>query len=81
MVRHVLDICFRNPDSPSSVAHVLRASANVGSYASPLEDTCVRTVMNVVNRILASPTESVQTKTKACFILCTRQVSPRVLIS
>ncbi|KAJ7036154.1 ARM repeat-containing protein [Mycena alexandri] len=35
----------------------------------PADDTSARTIMNVVNRIISSPTEPLTSRTKACFIL------------
>ncbi|KAJ7080440.1 ARM repeat-containing protein [Mycena epipterygia] len=35
----------------------------------PADDTSARTVMNVINRIVSSPTEPLPSRTKACFIL------------
>ncbi|KAF8881879.1 hypothetical protein BD779DRAFT_1675220 [Infundibulicybe gibba] len=50
------------------VTHILRASTSGNDIAA--EDASARTVMNVVNRMLALPsTETPQTQTKACFIL------------
>ncbi|KAK7042068.1 ARM repeat-containing protein [Favolaschia claudopus] len=36
---------------------------------SPTDDTNTRTIMNVINRIVSSPNESLPNRTKACFIL------------
>jgi hypothetical protein len=78
------------PISPSSstpssatASHSLARDSN--NHRQPLDETCTRTVMNVVNRMLAlppssstistaaaaTPGETPQTKTKACFILRT----------
>ncbi|KAJ6481550.1 ARM repeat-containing protein [Mycena vitilis] len=35
----------------------------------PADDTSARTVMNVINRIVSSPTEPLPSRTKACFVL------------
>ncbi|KAJ7904209.1 ARM repeat-containing protein [Mycena leptocephala] len=35
----------------------------------PADDTSARTVMNVINRIISSPSEPLASRTKACFVL------------
>ena len=58
-------------------------------HCQPLDESCTRTVMIVVNRMLAllsssstittataAPDETPQTKTKACFIPCTAYLAP-----
>ncbi|KAJ7743916.1 armadillo-type protein [Mycena maculata] len=50
---------------------IIRASspASPASSVPPVDDTAARTVMNVINRIISASTESLPSRTKACFIL------------
>ncbi|KAJ7506146.1 ARM repeat-containing protein [Mycena galericulata] len=48
--------------SPASASHPVHS-------IPPADDTAARTVMNVINRIISAPNESLQSRTKACFIL------------
>jgi hypothetical protein len=77
------------PSSPSSAQSPVNVShsfaRDFSNHRQPLDESCTRTVMNVVNSMLAIPSssstictvtvatpgETPQTKTKACFILRT----------
>ena len=74
-----------SPASSTSAAPSHSLARDSNNHRQPLDETCTRTVMNVVNRMLAlppssstistaaaaTPGETPQTKTKACFILRT----------
>lgn len=51
-----------------SAMQIIRAG--LVHHQSSSEDSPALTVMYVVNRIIASQSDSAQTRTKACFILC-----------
>ena len=83
------------PASPSSTqspvsaaSHSFARDSSNHHHRQPLDESCTRTVMIVVNRMLALPSssstittatatpgETPQTKTKACFILRTSSLS------
>ncbi|KAK0479999.1 armadillo-type protein [Armillaria novae-zelandiae] len=47
--------------------HIIRSSA---SHSAPVDDYSARTILSVVNRMIATPpTDTVQNRCKACFIL------------
>ncbi|KAJ6617124.1 armadillo-type protein [Mycena sp. CBHHK59/15] len=50
--------------------NVIRASTMSHPASVPsADDTSARTVMNVLNRIISTPSETLQNRTKACFVL------------
>ncbi|KAI0064492.1 ARM repeat-containing protein [Artomyces pyxidatus] len=49
--------------------HIIRASASNHHHPTPPDLASSLIVMHVMNRMIASPTESTQTRSKACFIL------------
>ncbi|KAJ7636791.1 ARM repeat-containing protein [Roridomyces roridus] len=53
--------------APSSLAH--GSHGHAPPVLSAADDAAARTVMNVLNRIISSPTESLSSRTKASFIL------------
>lgn len=54
-------------DQTPSATYIIRASGT--SHSIPSDDASALTVLSVVNRMIAT-TDSPQTRTKACFILC-----------
>jgi len=51
-----------------SVTNIIRAQAN--NHPGMVDPAAVLTVIQVLNRILNSPSESPQNQTKACHTLC-----------
>ena len=74
----------------SSATHILRASPPStslsyfhSSYAqSPLEDACVKAVVNVVNRVVGEEgeKETVERRIKSCYVLCTSIILSTILL-
>lgn len=75
--------------SPVTASHSFARDSNNHHHRQPLDESCTRTVMIVVNRMLALPSssstintatatpgETPQTKAKACFILRTASLPP-----
>ena len=75
--------------SPITASHSFARDSSNHHHRQPLDESCTRTVMIVVNRMLALPSssstittataapgETPQTKTKACFILRTASLAP-----